>query len=89
MEIKEKSPQNMTRTDYVISNLTGVKSPIEFKFAEKMALRRLAELEKIVKGISSKWFKNKSDVAMIEQTKEEMSRIGRALDEKRARYGVF
>lgn len=79
----------MTRTDYVISNLTGVKSPIEFKFAEKMALRRLGELEKIVQGVSSKWFKSKSDVQMVEQTKEEMGRIQDLLSAKRAKFGVI
>lgn len=78
----------MTRTDYVIANLTGVKSPIEFRFAEKLALRRLGELEKIVKGISAKWFKSKTDLAMIDQTKEEMERIDKAISEKRAKYGV-
>lgn len=88
METVQKNPTNMTRTEYVISNLTGVRTPMEFSVAEKMALRRLTELEKIVKGISSKWFKNKSDLAMIEQTKAEMGRIGTALDEKRAKFGV-
>ena len=78
----------MTRTEYVISNLIGVRTPMEFSVAEKMALRRLTELEKIVKGVSSKWFKNKSDLQMIEQTKAEMGRIGAALEEKRAKFGV-
>lgn len=89
MEKTEKNPMHMTRTDYVISNLTGVKSPIEFKFAEKMALRRLGELEKIVQGVSSKWFKSKSDVQMVEQTKEEMGRIQDLLSAKRAKFGVI
>lgn len=89
METLQKNPTYMTRTDYVISNLTGVKSPIEFKFAEKMALRRLTELEKIVQGVSSKWFKSKSDVQMIEQTKEEMARIGEILDAKRSKFGAI
>ena len=88
METVQKNPTNMTRTEYVISNLTGVRTPMEFSVAEKMALRRLTELEKIVRGVSSKWFKNKSDLQMIEQTKAEMGRIGAALEEKRAKFGV-
>lgn len=88
METVQKNPTNMTRTEYVISNLIGVRTPMEFSVAEKMALRRLTELEKIVKGVSSKWFKNKSDLQMIEQTKAEMGRIGAALEEKRAKFGV-
>ena len=88
METKKITPTNMTRTEYVVSNLIGVRTPMEFSVAEKMALRRLTELEKIVKGISSKWFKNKTDLAMIEQTKAEMGRIGAALEEKRAKFGV-
>ena len=88
MEKTKLPPPTMTRTEYVISNLIGVRSPMEFSVAEKMALRRLSELEKIVKGISSKWFKNKSDIAMIEQTKAEMGRIGEALEAKRAKFGV-
>lgn len=87
METAEKNPKNMTRTEYVIANLTGVNSPLEFSVAEKLAKRRLDELEKIVRGISSKWFKNKSDVAMIEQTKAEMKRISDVLEPKRARFG--
>ena len=88
METVQKNPTNMTRTEYVISNLIGVRTPMEFSVAEKMALRRLTELEKIVKGVSSKWFKNKSDLQMIEQTKAEMGRIGAALEEKRVKFGV-
>lgn len=87
METKKITSKNMTRTEYVISNLIGVTNPMEFSVAEKMALRRLSELEKIVKGISSKWFKNKSDLAMIEQTKAEMGRIGATLESGRARFG--
>ena len=89
METTEKNPKNMTRTEYVISNLVGVNSPLEFTVAEKLALRRLSELEKIVKGISSKWFKNKSDLAMIEQTTAEMKRISDILEPKRARFGAL
>jgi len=88
MEKTKLPPPTMTRTEYVISNLIGVRSPMEFSVAEKMALRRLSELEKIVKGISAKWFKNKSDLAMIEQTKAEMGRIGEALEAKREKFGV-
>lgn len=87
METEEKNPKTMTRTEYVIANLTGVRTPMEFSVAEKMALRRLAELEKIVKGISAKWFKNKSDVAMIEQTQGEMGRITQALSAEREKFG--
>ena len=87
MEKQQKPSQIMNRTKYVIDNLTGVKSPIDFKFAEKMALRRLTELEKIVQGLNSKWFKGKHDVEMVEQTKAEMGRIGQALQEKRAKFG--
>ena len=87
MEKEQKPSQIMNRTKYVLDNLTGAKNPIEFKFAEKMALRRLTELEKIVQGLSSKWFKGKHDALMIEQTKEEMSRIGDLLTSKRARFG--
>ena len=77
----------MNRTKYVLDNLTGAKNPIEFKYAEKMALRRLTELEKIVQGLSVKWFKGKHDALMIEQTKEEMAKIGDLLNSKRARFG--
>ena len=77
----------MNRTKYVIDNLSGAKSPIDFKFAEKMALRRLTELEKIVQGLNSKWFKGKHDVQMIDQTKAEMASIGELLDAKRAKFG--
>ena len=89
MEKIEKNPKTMTRTEYVISNLTGVRSPMEFSVAEKMALRRLGELDKIVKGISSKWFKNKSDLQMIDQTKAEMNRISLVLKEKRVKFGTL
>jgi len=88
MEKTKLPPPTMTRTEYVISNLIGVKSPMEFSVAEKMALRRLSELEKIVKGISSKWIKSKTDREMIEQTQAEMGRIGEALEAKRAKFGV-
>lgn len=88
MEKTKIIPPTMTRTEYVISNLIGVKSPMEFSVAEKMALRRLSELEKIVKGISSKWIKSKTDREMIEQTQAEMGRIGEALEEKRVKFGA-
>ena len=87
MEKEQKPSQIMNRTKYVIDNLTGVESPLELKSAEKIALRRLTELEKIVQGLNSKWFKGKHDVQMIEQTKAEMGRIGQALQEKRAKFG--
>ena len=87
MEKEQKPSQIMNRTKYVIDNLNGAKSPMDFKFAEKMALRRLNELEKIVQGLNSKWFKGKNDVQMIQQTQEEMGKIGELLSAKRERFG--
>ena len=87
METTEKNPSDMTRTEYVIVNLTGVKTPLEFKTAEKLARRRLAELEGIVKGISAKWFKGRHDTEMLAQTKVEMDRITQALSAKRDKFG--
>ena len=87
METAEKNPTNMTRTDYVIANITGVKTPLELKTAEKLARRRLAELEAIVKGISAKWFKGRHDTEMLAQTKAEMDRITQALVAKREKFG--
>ena len=78
----------MTRTEYVIANITGVKTPLEFKTAEKLATRRLAELETIVKGISSKWIKGRHDAEMLAQTKGEMDRITQALSEKASKFRV-
>ena len=78
----------MTRTEYVIANITGVKTPLEFKTAEKLATRRLAELETIVKGISSKWIKGRHDAEMLAQTKGEMDRITQALSEKTSKFRV-
>lgn len=87
METTEKNPTNMTRTDYVIANITGVKTPLEFKTAEKLARKRLSELEAIVKGISSKWFKGKLDVEMLAQTQTEIDKITQALVAKREKFG--
>ena len=87
MEKEQKPSQIMNRTKYVIDNLNGAKSPMDFKFAEKMALRRLNELEKIVQGLNSKWFKGKNDVQMIQQTQEEMGKIGELLSSKREKFG--
>ena len=87
METTEKNPTNMTRTEYVIANITGVKTPLELKTAEKLARRRLAELEAIVKGISTKWFKGRHDTEMLAQTKAEMDRITQALVSKREKFG--
>ena len=87
METTEKNPTNMTRTDYVIANITGVKTPLELKTAEKLARRRLSELEAIIKGISAKWFKGKLDVEMLAQTQVEMDRITQALVVKREKFG--
>lgn len=89
MENQKITPPTMTRTEYVVSNLIGVSSPVEFAVAEKMALKRLSELEKIVKGISAKWIKNKTDQQMIDQTRAEMGRIKSVLEEKRSRYKVI
>ena len=87
METAEKNPQHMNRTEYVIANITGVKTPLELKTAEKLASRRLGELEAIVKGISTKWFKGKLDEQMLAQTKAEMDKITQALSDKRVKFG--
>ena len=87
METTEKNPTNMTRTEYVIANITGVKTPLELKTAEKLASRRLGELEAIVKGISTKWIKGRHDTEMLAQTKGEMDRITQALSVKREKFG--
>jgi hypothetical protein len=87
METTEKNPQHMNRTEYVIANITGVKTPLELKTAEKLASRRLGELEAIVKGISTKWFKGKLDEQMLAQTKAEMDKITQALSDKRVKFG--
>ena len=86
METIKNNPPSMTRTEYVIANITGVKTPLEFKTAEKLATRRLAELETIVKGISSKWIKGRHDTEMLAQTKGEMDRITQALSEKASKF---
>jgi len=88
METTEKNPSSMTRTEYVIVNLTGVTTPMEFKTAEKLATRRLGELEVIVKGISAKWFKGKLDEQMLAQTRAEMDKITQALSERRQKFGA-
>ena len=88
METTEKNPSSMTRTEYVIVNLTGVTTPMEFKTAEKLATRRLGELEAIVKGISTKWFKGKLDEQMLAQTRAEMDKITQALSERRQKFGA-
>ncbi len=88
METAEKNPQHMNRTEYVILNITGVKTPLEFKTAEKLASRRLGELEAIVKGISTKWFKGKLDEQMLAQTRAEMDKITKALSERKQKFGA-
>ena len=88
MEATEKNPQHMNRTEYVIANITGVKTPLELKTAEKLASRRLGELEAIVKGISAKWFKGKLDEQMLSQTRAEMGKITQALSERRQKFGA-
>jgi hypothetical protein len=88
MEATEKNPQHMNRTEYVILNITGVKTPFEFKTAEKLASRRLGELEAIVKGISTKWFKGKLDEQMLAQTRAEMDKITQALSERKKKFGA-
>ena len=88
METAEKNPQHMNRTEYVIANITGVKTPLELKTAEKLASRRLGELEAIVKGISAKWFKGKLDEQMLAQTRAEMDKITQALSERRQKFGA-
>jgi DNA-binding HxlR family transcriptional regulator len=87
METTEKNPQHMNRTEYVITNITGVKTPLELKTAEKLASRRLGELEAIIKGISTKWFKGKLDEQMLAQTRAEMDKITQALSDKREKFG--
>jgi DNA-binding HxlR family transcriptional regulator len=87
METAEKNPQHMNRTEYVIANITGVKTPLELKTAEKLASRRLGELEAIIKGISTKWFKGKLDEQMLAQTRAEMDKITQALSDKRVKFG--
>ena len=87
METTEKNPQHMNRTEYVIANITGVKTPLELKTAEKLATRRLGELEAIIKGISTKWFKGKLDEQMLAQTRTEMDKITQALSDKRVKFG--
>jgi DNA-binding HxlR family transcriptional regulator len=77
----------MNRTEYVIANITGVKTPLELKTAEKLASRRLGELEAIIKGISTKWFKGKLDEQMLAQTRAEMDKITQALSDKRVKFG--
>ena len=88
METTKNNPTNMTRTEYVIANITGVKTPLELKTAEKLASKRLAELEAIVKGISTKWIKGRHDTEMLAQTKGEMDRITQALSEKAGKFRV-
>ena len=88
METTEKNPQHMNRTEYVILNITGVKTPLEFKTAEKLASRRLGELEAIIKGISTKWFKGKLDEQMLAQTRAEMDKITQALSERKQKFGA-
>ena len=87
METTEKNPQHMNRTEYVIANITGVKTPLELKTAEKLASRRLGELEAIIKGISTKWFKGKLDEQMLAQTRAEMDKITQALSERKQKFG--
>ena len=88
MEEAKINPPHMTRTEYVITNITGVKTPLEFKTAEKLARKRLSELEAIIKGISSKWFKGKLDVEMLAQTQTEIDKITQALSDKREKFGM-
>lgn len=81
-------PAFLTRGEFVLKTLGEVESPVSFVYAERMAKRRLDELEKIVAGVSAKWIKNKTDHAMVEQTKAEMGRITQALADKRRKFGV-
>jgi hypothetical protein len=89
--MKKISPTDRTfetRGEFVLKTLGEVESPVSFVYAEKLAKKRLDELEKIVIGVSTKWFKNKTDLAMVEQTKDEMGRITQALAAKRKKFGV-
>jgi hypothetical protein len=87
MDSERKTHNNPTRTEYVLANLAGVSSPLEMRVAEKMARTRISELEKIVKGISAKWFKKGSDLEMIEQTQKEIGRIRDLLKEQKGKFG--
>jgi hypothetical protein len=87
MEEDQKTNQYMTRTDYVIANLAGVTTPMEFKTAEKLCVRRLSELKQIVQGISGKWVKRKTDLEMVQQTEAEIAKISEMLKIKRAKFG--
>jgi hypothetical protein len=89
MEEDQKKNPYMTRTDFVIANLVGVTTPSEFKTAEKLCVRRVSELEKIVQGISGKWIKKKTDLEMVQQTKAEIAKISEMLKTKRAKFGLL
>lgn len=81
-------PVSQSRSQLVISTLLGATTPLEFKSAERLANRRLLELEKIIQGISVKWVPNKTDKSMLVQTKGEMERITQALGSAREQLGV-
>ena len=87
--MKDKSPLvSPPRTQLVLDALQTATTPLEFQAADRIANRRLLELEKIVQGISVKWVTNRSDRAMLDQTRGEMGRITQALGEVRSRLGV-
>lgn len=77
-----------SRTQLVMDTLQGATTPLAFRAAERLANRRLLELEKIVQGLSAKWMANKTDKLMLTQTKEEMGRITQALCAARDQLGV-
>lgn len=77
-----------SRTALVLDTLEGATTPLAFRAAERLASRRLLELEKIVQGLSVKWVPNKTDKLMLAQTKEEMGKITQALGTAREGLGV-
>jgi hypothetical protein len=85
----QNNPTTVNRTQYVLTNLGGVKNPLEFKTAEKLALKRLTELAKVVQGVSSKWFKSRSDLEYLAQIQQEVDTIKIALEAKRGKFGVI
>ena len=66
METTEKNPTNYDQNRLCHCKTSpGLRHSFELKTAEKLARRRLSELEAIVKGISAKWFKGRHDTEML------------------------
>lgn len=85
----QNNPTTVNRTQYVLTNLGGVNNPLEFKTAEKLARKRLTELTQVIQGVSSKWFKSRSDIEYLAQVKEEVKTIEAAIETKRVKFGVI